>query len=190
MIFIAPLINTNLEEKEVEIWLLSEDDIDWGPENGKLVTRNIHGKGVSAGEAYFDAAGLVGRDYRIAVRTDKLVTMVDNNETFALDNIKVERIPQFFTPHDIRLEDVSHNSARIVWRKSGEAVASQIMVLGEEDGLIDVSGADASYLFENLGEDTEYTVMIRDIRGSAQGDTTEWSAPFSVAPQPFPKGQI
>ena len=172
-------VNTNLEEKEVEIWLLSEDDIDWGPENGKLVTRNIHGKGVSAGEAYFDAAGLVGRDYRIAVWTDKLVTMVGNNETFALDNIKVERIPQFFTPHDIRLEDVSHNSARIVWRKSGEAVASQIMVLGKEDGLIDVSGADASYLFENLGEDTEYTVMIRDIRGSAQGDTTEWSALFS-----------
>ncbi|MGM9805572.1 MAG: fibronectin type III domain-containing protein [Candidatus Aphodosoma sp.] len=180
-------VNTDRDKKEVVVYLLSDDDMKWDPAAGKIAVRNVHANGISDGEAYFDGTALTGKGYRIAVWTDRLVTAAGDNEIFAIDNISVNHIPPFFTPHGIGVSDISHQSASVSWIRNDEAVASQIMVVCQDsETLVDVEGNDNSCLLDNLLAETEYTIRVRDIRGSDNGDTTRWSSPFVFTTNKLP----
>lgn len=100
----------------------------------------------------------------------------ESEDPVYIDDFYVEPIPSCLRPEGFAVSDIDSVSAKISWLSLSQKEKSVLRVMSSAD-TVDIDITDPSpYPLKQLTQNTEYTVMMCDVR--AGNDSSEWTRPI------------
>lgn len=112
-----------------------------------------------------------GNDYRIAFKLASL----SNKDNLVIDNVRIYHTNEITQPIEVRISDVTDQTAMANWKVPSETVYSEIMLNDDESNIIKVTDGATNYELTSLSANMSYSIKVRSIDG--KGTATGWSIP-------------